>query len=298
MNKEFTAKTNENKLDSEEIRTMGKQISPNQIWRDGQLIPGSPNGLTWDLETDYKAVSLSGRAYTYDTYIYSVNSLKEANYNGILIRKYVKLPLLPYQGNDHIYFDMQGALIDLIDRSFDGLDNESGSWQYYLEYSTDGTNMIRLPYGAGNTIVDISSGLLYFRDKDWVKDNLNKYNEYPQIYITFYKYVGRKGFFGSKEGLSLPFEDVNPLLKSKDNHKKTVRFNVSTKTEGEHVYNIGDDVKLDGSRDTLGVYTPKDQLIGNVMTAETYQEIDWQIGLHNGGRWRKDSNGNVTVSKN
>lgn len=45
MDKKYTSNVEDKRLNIEEQPTMGQHILPQQIWRDGALIPGSPDDV-------------------------------------------------------------------------------------------------------------------------------------------------------------------------------------------------------------------------------------------------------------
>ena len=50
MDKQFTSNTEDKRLNIEEPElTIGKRILPQQVWRDGALIPGSPDDLEFSI---------------------------------------------------------------------------------------------------------------------------------------------------------------------------------------------------------------------------------------------------------
>jgi hypothetical protein len=141
---------------------------------------------------------------------------------------------------------------------------------------------------------------LFFRNKDFVEaiepDEL--------FYITFYKYVGRFGFIGSGDndqdtygGLDLPFRDDVKHFKDADNDNRTATFQLQG-AEGNTIYVLPNaaEVYNEGNVviDEYGKSTSINKNLGTVMLQENYQEIDWNIGWHNGGVWLPDG----TVRKN
>lgn len=277
MDKQYTSNTEDKRLNIEEAYlSMGKHILPQQIWRDGALIPGSPDDLTFKLpETENGC--LVRYSYVYDG----------ATANP-LVKKIEKLPLSKISGTNDSFYNAE--LVNLIGREFDNdPTDKKKSWQYTL-YSGD----TALAYDAGSPIIDISTGVLKFRNSDFV-ENITE----DTFYISFYKYIGRTGFLGSENtdqdvygGIDIPFRDDIKHFKDALNDNRTLSIKVEG-YEGNTVYVMpksnmffnDDNYELN----ELGVLQVKNKLKGTVMLQENYQEIDWNIGNHNGGVWLEDS---------
>lgn len=280
--KQFTSNTEDKRLSIEEAYlSMGKRILPQQIWRDGALIPGSPDDLSFKLpETE------NGCLVRYSYFNDGATSRP-------LVKKIEKLPLYKIDGTNDSYYNEE--LVNLIGREFDNDPTDiKKSWQYTL-YS-DST---QLAYDAGSPIIDISTGVLKFRNSDFVESITEQV-----FYISFYKYIGRTGFLGSVDseqdlygGIDIPFRDDVKHFKDSTNDGRTLTIKVEG-YEGNTIYVMpSPDMYFNDDNyelSELGVLTVKDKLKGTVMLQENYQEIDWNIGVHNGGVWLDDG----TVRKN
>ena len=281
MDKKYTSNVEDKRLNIEEQPTMGQHILPQQIWRDGALIPGSPDDL------QFKVPVVTKDAVIATSYFNDGQTVHP------LVEKISRLPLRKVQGTKNVFFNE--LLKNLIGREFDNdPTDKKKSWQYKL-YAGDN----ELAYGMGDPIIDVATGHLFFRNEDFVKANTE-----DTFYITFYKYVGRTGFMGSEDneqdvygGIDLPFRDDVKHFKDANNDNRTATF-VLHGTEGQTYYVLpnaaeqydGENIELD----EYGKSTSKDHLRGVVMLEENYQEIDWNIGWHNGGVWLPDG----TVRKN
>lgn len=276
MNKEYTSNVEKSRLNFEEPeRTKGQHILPQQIWRDGALLPGSPDDLS------FKVPEIVDNVVTQTAYI------KDGQTIIPLVEKIEKLPLTKVVGTINVFHN--DKLSNLIGREFDkDPTNKKSSWQYTV-YADD----VELAYDAGKQIIDVASGNLYFTSEDFI-NNLN--NE--QFTISFYKYVGRTGFLGAADneqdsygGVDIPFRDDLKLLKDADNDNRTASF-VLYGDEGNTIYILPKSgetfVNKNIDIDDLGVTKSIDGNKGVVMLQENYQEIDWEIGLHNGGAWLPD----------
>lgn len=269
--KKYTSDVESKRLDIEEPeRTYGARVLPQQVWRDGALIPGSPKKLS------FRVPELE------DGHVVSYAYFDDIHKTMPLVKKVEKLELSRVTGVENVW--QNDELKNMIGREFDDENlNSENSWQFIL-YS-DGNE---LSYGVGEPLIDIRTGVLKFRDDKFleaVKDET--------ISITFYKYVGRTGFFGSDSGADLPIRDDIALLKSSANDNVKARFHLSG-AEGETAYILPKAGNHFVARtlvvDEYGKTKAVSSNEGTVMLEENYQEIDWNIGLHNGGVWLPDSN--------
>lgn len=282
MDKKYTSNVEDKRLNIEEQPTLGQHILPQQIWRDGALIPGSPD------DANFKSPELVNGLVVQTSYF---NDGQTAN---PLIQKISRLPLTKVKGTKNVYFNEE--LKNLIGREFDNdPTDKKKSWQYTI-YSKDG----ELAYGLGDPLIDVATGHLFFRNTDFVE----AISPEETFYITFYKYVGRFGFMGSNDneqdsygGLDLPFRDDIKHFKDATNDSKTATIKLEG-FEGNTIYvmpkpsEFYNDTNL--VLDDDGKSTSLNKNFGVVMLQENYQEIDWNIGWHNGGAWLPDG----TVRKN
>ena len=277
MDKQYTSNTEDKRLNIEEAYlSMGKHILPQQIWRDGALIPGSPDDLAFKLpETENDC--LVRYSYFYD----GATACP-------IVKKIEKLPLSKINGTNDSFYNAE--LVNLIGREFDNdPTDKKKSWQYTL-YSGD----TALAYDAGSPVIDISTGVLKFRNSDFV-ENITE----DTFYISFYKYVGRTGFLGSENteqdvygGIDIPFRDDVKHFKDALNDDRTLTLKVEG-YEGNTIYVMPKSNMFFNDNNyelnELGVLQVKNKLEGTVMLQENYQEIDWNIGNHNGGVWLENS---------
>lgn len=282
MDKKYTSNVEDKRLNIEEQPTMGQHILPQQIWRDGALIPGSPD------DVKFKSPELIDGVAVQTSYFNDGQTVHQ------LIQKINRLPLVKVRGTKNVYFNEE--LKNIIGREFDNdPTDKKKSWQYII-YSSKG----ELAYGLGDPIVDVATGHLFFRNKDFVE----AIDADESFYITFYKYVGRFGFMGSGDneqdyygGLDLPFRDDIKHFKDADNDNRTATFQLQG-AEGNTIYVLPNaaEVYNEGNVivDEYGKSTSINKNLGTVMLQENYQEIDWNIGWHNGGVWLPDG----TVRKN
>lgn len=282
MDKQYTSNVEDKRLNIEEQQlTMGQHILPQQIWRDGALIPGSPDDLS------FKVPELVDGVATQTSYFNDGQTVHG------LVEKISRLPIKKVRGTSNVFYNER--LINLIGREFDNdPTNKKKSWQYII-YSSQG----ELAYGMGDPIVDVATGNLIFRNEDFVKTNTEDI-----FFITFYKYIGRTGLVGATDneqdnygGIDLPFRDDIKHFKDADNDERTATFVLEGQV-GNTLYILPNAAEVYDGRnielDEYGKSTSKDHNRGTVMLQENYQEIDWNIGWHNGGVWLPDG----TVRKN
>lgn len=282
MDKQFTSNTEDKRLNIEEPELMmGRHILPQQIWRDGALIPGSPDDLEFSIPEIENGL------------LVSYNYFKDGQTVHSLVEKIERLPLQRVRGTKDTYFNKE--LINLIGREFDSDPNDKAkSWQYTI-YSGN----TALAYDAGKPIIDIATGVLRFRSKEFV-ENIQD----DEFFISFYKYIGRTGFLGSENngqdvygGIDIPFRDDIKHFKDADNDDRTATFRLEGQV-GNTIYVLPNAAEVyDGTNLAVDEYqqtTSINKNLGTVMLQENYQEIDWNIGLHNGGVWFDDG----TVRKN
>ena len=283
MDKQYTSNTEDKRLNIEEPELiMGRHILPQQIWRDGALIPGSPDDLDFGIPDNENGILVF---YSY---------IKDGQTTHSLVKKIERLPLQKVQGTKDSYFNEN--LVNLIGREFDKDPNDKAkSWQYTIFSGTTA-----LAYDAGKPIIDIATGVLRFRSKEFV-ENINDDDEF---FITFYKYIGRTGFLGSGNnsqdlygGIDIPFRDDIKHFKDATNDERTATFRVRGEL-GNTIYVLPNVASFyEGTNievDELGNASSINKNYGTVMLQENYQEIEWNIGLTNGGVWLEDG----TVRKN
>lgn len=260
--KRFNSDVESGRLPTEEpVRTSGENISPRQIWRDGALIPPSPK----DLEFVYSDVTDKN-----GTYIKGEVCFSDGQTVNKLVEHIKALSLTLQTGTLNVYSN--ALLKNLIGREFDGEDTtEADSWQYQL--TVDGT---KVAYGMGNPLIDNAAGTIIFRDKDFAESLQDK-----TLYISFYRYAGRVGFIGDN-GIDLPFRDDLKHFKDTRNDNRTATF-VVRGDEGNTQYILpaagagfhGNDETVKGRK-------------GVIMLEENYNDIVWNIGVHNGGLFLND----------
>lgn len=272
MDKKFTSNVESERLSTEEYeKHYGCNINPNQIWRDGALIPGSPSECEFG--------TLSQKSDQNGDYLSAMYVFMDGAKPHNLVEKIVKLPLNRVPGTLNCFANPNFK--NVIGREFDSGDDESDSWQYKL-YNSDGEEMA---YGVGDQSVDNASGTIIFREKSFT-DTLSKDS---MFYVTFYRYSGDTGFFGSGEGIRLPFRDDLTLLKDSDSEDRTALFRLHG--ENTNTVYILPKPNLDWDEIKGLGYHGRDEAEathGVIMLEENYNDIDWEIGRHDGGLYLSD----------
>jgi hypothetical protein len=188
--------TQNNRVDTEENLYRKSFISIQETsWRQSQEIPSSVP-TTWDKEeiVDLNGIQLNTK----------VNNV---------VRFVEKLPLKRYQKSAGFY---SSYLKNFIPPTWD---EENLSYRYQI---INNKNNEILPFSLGKPVIDSASGVLRFLDENILKA-LDLSLNYP-ISISFYKYNGILGFFGSQEGEALPFSDEYWLLLNRNQTSIKAKF--------------------------------------------------------------------------
>ena len=272
MDKRFTSDVESERLSIEEYeKHYGHPINPNQIWRDGALIPGSPSECRFS--------ALTQKLDQNGNYLSAMHIFMDGAKPHNLVEKIIKLPLNRVPGTLNCFSNSNFK--NVIGREFDSGDDAENSWRYKL-YNSDKEE---LAYGVGDQYVDSASGTLIFKEKSFC-DSLTKDSKF---YVSFYRYAGETGFFGSESGIRLPFRDDLTLLKDAESEKRTALF----KLHGDYTNTIYVLPKPNFDWDEIrGLgYHGRDEALathGVIMLEENYNDIDWEIGRHDGGLYMDD----------
>ena len=272
MDKRFTSDVESERLSIEEYeKHYGHPINPNQIWRDGALIPGSPSECRFS--------ALTQKLDQNGDYLSAMHIFMDGAKPHNLVEKIIKLPLNRVTGTLNCFSNPNFK--NVIGREFDSGDDAENSWQYKL-YNSDKEE---LAYGVGDQYVDSASGTLIFKEKSFC-DSLTKDSKF---YVSFYRYAGDTGFFGSESGIRLPFRDDLTLLKDAESEERTALF----KLHGDYTNTVYVLPKPNLDWDEIrGLgYHGRDEALathGVIMLEENYNDIDWEIGRHDGGLYMDD----------
>lgn len=254
MNVTWSSLTEPERLKIEQGQTtVGKQVLSSQIWRDGEFIPDDPdpifNVMTPTADNDFLSISYSRN--------YGATVLP-------ILKKCIEVPLSRVIGTLNVY--AHDALKDALDEKF--------GENYLIKLVVNG---VEISHSVGHPHLDPSAGYIVFKDDEFSKE----LGLESKITATFYKYIGRKGFFGSSGdeiGITYPFADDKPLLKSAQNDEHLALF----KVKGGHgtSYYI-----LPPTNTKYYKRSEDEQDMHVIMTQENMNDIIDTIGIVNGGYW-------------
>lgn len=247
MDKEYTSNVEDSRFPFEEPVTIkGTPIYPEQVWRDGKLIPTTAPDIYVVKNGNYAGISLySGKV-------------------GV-VEYYDKAPLVRVAGTNNCF--SAPYLKNAIPESWDSINN---SYAIHL-FTHEGEP---LAFGRGLPEIDTAAGTLTFTDDAFI-DSLDIDAIQVPFLISFYRYAGNTGFLGD-DGLYLPFPDSTSLLRSKDDPTATARFLVRGGTSKDMKYILPPNT---------GVYyenTDPDSAV--VVMQENLNRILNTIGIIDGGR--------------
>lgn len=239
----------------EPIKTMGRAVIQQQIWRDSMMIPKMAPSLD--------GVLLHDEVNEFGPYQYAImKRFFAGSANHTLIKYYDKLPLGRVKGTLNCYSaeDFKDIITDTFGKSYNPI--------LFL----DGN---KLAFGVGDPILDETAGVLYLRDKDF----LDKIKD-SQLSISFYKYTGRKGTFGTdiEGGGELPFHDNVPHFMNANTLANTATFKVRGDKENTNYILPPDNGKW---------YDKGDESDTNVLvTQENIEDVLWRGNVKiSGGAW-------------
>ena len=190
------------------ISRYGPIVTNKTAWRDTDSIPSTAPNSNWDKTETLK-----------------IGDLEFTKKTSGIVSLYEKLPIKLYQKSNAFYSEY---LQNLIPPSWDTL-NQSYK---VIFYNSETGNEV--PYGMGNPKIDNSAGIILF-DEDYLK-SLSTSTTYPLL-ISFYRYEGVIGFYGSIDEERFPRRDNLPLIKSADDYSKTARF-VIKGTQSDNYYTL------------------------------------------------------------
>lgn len=206
--KELTSSVEASRLVYEETAfTKGEAVLPQQIWRDGKLLPTDTAPSVMATET----VQDGSTSFKYGEWAGRIVEKKA------ILAKYEKVPLKRIKGTKYVYCSafVSNAISDLF--------APDGSYSHKMFLMKDGSYQ-RMGYMLGNPRIDQATGFVEFRDKAYIDSlGLDQSTEYP-FAISFYRYIGHTGFFGANDGIYGPFKDDLSLIRKADDDTATARF--------------------------------------------------------------------------
>ncbi len=195
------------------INKYGPIITNLTAWRNAEDIPLQVPTEGWSVEEEKL---IDGFIYKYST-------------NGI-IAKIVDLPVQRVNLSQTFFSE---ELKNLIPPAWDDT-----TFSYKVKFKNTNTNK-EITDGLGNPVIDNSAGTITF-DKDFTDRLLDI--PYP-LTVSFYKYVGIIGFYGSLDEEQFPRLDNLPLIRSALDHTITGRF-ILADSNTDNFYTLP---KTDGS---------------------------------------------------
>jgi hypothetical protein len=198
------AETSTSKQFFEEAFATGQVVTPEQIWRDAAAIPAQAPNISPSLQDIG-----DGTMYVFGD-------------EGI-VRFFYQLVLQPVDGSPKAFYHPQ--LKDAIPFNYDS----AGSYNYSLKNAAN----FNIAFGIQDWVVDPVAGVLMFFGSNLASIGIST-TQLPKL--SFFKYIGRKGFPTSTGGGgSFPVTDDNVLLESISNPLKTAQFTVGG-TAGNTTY--------------------------------------------------------------
>lgn len=264
--------------EEEPFKSIGKHVIPKQIWRYASLIKGKPSEHTFSKE------NMPDLPYQRE-----YASMNYGNTILPLITHFINYPLTnKIEGSDGCSYQ-DDNLKNFFGEEFDESVGQLDSWRETICLENKGEK-IPLGYKVGDPIIDPETGVLTFRNKAAITSLLKTYPE-SKFLISFYKYSGKKGVFGSEEGESLPFADDTPLIKNASNDRTTATFKVRGNADNNSNYvlppvNLSYD-KYKGKglygRDKVNAEFEGLPNTGVVVLEENLNDIIWETGKIDGG---------------
>jgi len=258
--KQLTSSVEDYRLPYEEdLVTKGQIVLPQQIWRDGKLIPLS-------------APSIMATETVADGSI----SFKYGEWAGLIIEKkailakYEKVPLKRIKGTNYLYCSA------FVSNIIPDLFSTDGTYNHKLFLMKAGVYQ-KMSYMLGNPEIDQTTGIIKFKDSTYIDSlNIDSNIEYP-FAISFYRYIGHTGFFGSDSGIYGPFKDDLVHLRKADDDTTTAQFIVrgGPKNSKYILPQIGKD------NNPTGFYYQKtegESEDGVIVVQENINEVLWNIG--------------------
>lgn len=258
--KELTSDVESARLPYEEAAVLkGDPVLPHRIWRDGKLIPSDTAPSILATET----VQDGSVSFKYGEWTGKIVEKKA------ILAKYEKVPLKRIPGTSMFY--CSAFLANAIPDFFAA----DGSYAHKMYLLKDGSYK-KMAYMLGKPSIDPATGFVEFKDSDYVNSLGLGSIEYP-FAISFFRYVGHTGFFGSDMGIYGPFKDDLVHLRKADDDTATAQFIVrgGAKNSQYILPPIGD-----GAVPT-GMFYSKSTAeagAGVVVLQENINEVLWQIG--------------------
>jgi hypothetical protein len=187
------ADTSTSKQFFEEPLPSGIVVTPDMIWTNASYIPSTAPTISPSLQ------DLNGTSYVYGDYL--------------VVRFFYNLPLLPVAGSPNAFYHEQ--LKDAIPFNYD----PEGSYNYRIKNASN----FDIAFGVQDWMVDPVAGVLTFFGSNLSSVGITASSP-PSI--SFFKYIGAKGFPSGSGAAGLPIDDSNVLLVSDANPLSTAQLRV------------------------------------------------------------------------
>lgn len=242
----------------ESLITKGEAVLPDQIWRDGKLLPKTAPSI---LATE--TVQDGSISFKYGEWKDVIVEKKA------ILAKYEKVPLSRVKGTNYVFCSA------FVSNIIPDLFSEDGSFAHKMYVFKNGSYQ-KMSYMLGNPEIDQTSGFIRFRDTSFI-DSLNINAIENPFAISFYRYIGHSGFFGADHGIYGPFKDDLIHLRKADDDTSTAQFLVrgGPKNSKYILPQIGD------ANNPSGFYYSKnteESGDGVVVVQENINEVLWNIG--------------------
>ena len=259
--KELTSSVEAGRLAYEEAASIkGDVVLPQQIWRDGKLIPADTAPAVLATET----VHDGSTSFKYGEWTGKIVEKKA------ILAKYEKVPLKRVKGSKYVFCSA------FLANSIQDLFAQDGSYSHKMYVMKAGAYQ-KMGYMLGNPRIDQTTGFVEFRDTVYLDSlGLDSSTEYP-FAISFFRYVGHTGFFGADNGIYGPFKDDLSLIRKADDDSATARFLVrgGPKNSRYVLPQAGEPGK------STGFYYEKgagEEDAGVVVLQENINEVLWNVG--------------------
>lgn len=257
--KELTSSSEAGRLAYEETEsTKGEAILPQQIWRDGKLIPADTAPSVLATET----VQDGSVSFKYGEWSGKIVEKKP------ILAKYEKVPLKRVKGTSYVYCSafVSNAIPDLF--------AADGSYSHKMYILKDGAYK-KMGYMLGNPRIDQATGFIEFRDRAYIDSLSLDSSDYP-FAISFFRYIGHTGFFGAESGIYGPFKDDLKHLRKADDDTATAQFLVRGGSKNSKYV-----LPQIGGTNNPGFYYekgPGESDAGVIVLQENINEVLWNVG--------------------
>ena len=275
--KQYTSNVEDARLAIEEYHTLGRHVNADEVWRDAQLIKGSPYDHDFPMALSLINLEDGGEA------LHCFATFQDGEKTNKLVEKIIGAKLERVIGTKNCYYSPY--LKDAFGRELDeNVEDASKSWMWKVF-----VDKVEMAYGAGNPLLDSKAGTILFRDDEFIKSLKPE----SIIQMNLYRYVGRKGILGSELGIDLPFRDDLIHFKDHEDDSRTATLKVFGK-DTNTTYVLPDPVLKDDNEKGLSYIGRNNEKLaelkeyGVVLIEENLNDNLWEQGIINGGVYAED----------